>query len=473
MFAGALVAAGFAAPAYAAELLVTTSADSGPGSLRDALAEAAKGEGDAQIFVTTGDDIEIETPLVYEGTAPLGLYGSGQVIKSDKNVNLLSVSNGADLTVNNLSFQGPGGFSLEHRGDTDGPAGKGIFIGVPQDRTGIVHLDLQKVSVSDVAGHGVHVSDCSLADACGNGGGGAGSGSPASVSVRLTDVEISNAGQGRFDGDGLRVDERSEGDIVFHAQHSKFTGMGADGVELDEGEAGSVIATAIDSAFNENGTYCDPKLLKSFLPKDAKGKFEDGEMAEADVPPAITGSPDDACIEREVKLYESGSVKKYEIAIDLDDGFDIDEAGEGDLIAVLSDLEVKDNKDEGIDFDEADAGKVSFAFRDGEVEGQTDDGVKISEEGADGVTALVHDVSSKKNGGKGVVFEQEDEGDIDVVVVKLETSGNDHGDKTGLEVVQDGDGKGTLIVRDSNIEDGIDAEGVEVKDETMEKRASR
>ncbi|ODA68956.1 hypothetical protein A7A08_00790 [Methyloligella halotolerans] len=92
LFAGALVA-GFAAPASAAELLVTTGADSGPGSLRAALAEAAKGEGEAQIFVTTGDDIEIESTLVYEGTAPLGLYGSGQVIKTDKNVNLLSVTN--------------------------------------------------------------------------------------------------------------------------------------------------------------------------------------------------------------------------------------------------------------------------------------------------------------------------------------------------------------------------------------------
>ncbi|ODA68955.1 hypothetical protein A7A08_00789 [Methyloligella halotolerans] len=338
---------------------------------------------------------------------------------------------------------------------------------VPKDRTGTVHLDLQKVAVSDVAGHGVHVSDCSLADACGNGGGGAGSGSPASVSVRLTDVEIANAGQGRFDGDGLRVDERSEGDIVFHAQHSKFTHMGADGVELDEGEGGSVIATAVDNAFNDNGTYCDPELLKPFLPKEVEGKFEDGEKAEADIPAKITGSPDDACFEREVKLYESGAVKKYEIAIDLDDGFDIDEEGEGDLIAVLSGVEVKNNKDEGIDFDEADGGRISFALRDAEVEAQTDDGVKVSEEGAGGVTALVHDVSSKKNGGKGVVFEQEDEGEIRVVAVKLETSGNDDGDKTGLEVVQAGDGKGTLIVRESDIADGIAAEGVEVTREKL------
>ncbi len=473
VFAGALVAAASVAPASAAELLVTTGADSGEGSLRAALEQAAKGEGNAQIFVTTGDDIQIEAPLTYEGTTPLGLYGSGQVIKTDKNINLLSVTKGADLTVNELSFQGPGGFSIEKRGDKDGPAGKGIFVGVPKDRTGTVHLDLQKVTVSDVAGHGVHVSDCSLADSCGNGGGGEGSGSPASVSVRLSDVEIANAGQGRFDGDGLRVDERSEGDIVFHAHHSKFTHMGADGIELDEGEAGSVIATAVDTAFNENGTYCDPKLLEKLLPQKAKGKFEDGEMAEADVPANVTGSPDDSCFEREVKLYDSGSVKKYEIAIDLDDGFDIDEAGEGDLIAVLSDVEVKDNHDEGIDFDEADAGKVSFSFRDGEAEGQTDDGVKISEEGAGGVTALVHEVSSKKNGGKGLVFEQADEGDIDVVAVKVETEGNDDGDKTGIEVIQDGDGKGMLTVRDSDIEDGITAEGVEVKDEAMEKRASR
>ncbi|XSG82866.1 MAG: hypothetical protein ACPW61_03550 [Methyloligella sp. ZOD6] len=461
VFAGVLAsAAGLAMPASAAELLVTTGADAGPGSLRAALQQAAKGEGDAQIFVTTGDDIQIETPLTYEGTAPLGLYGSGQVIKTDKNITLLTIAKGADLTVSELSFQGPGGFSIEKR-----DAGKGIFVDVDKDATGTVRLTLDKVSVSGVAYHGIHISDCDLADDCGFGMGGEGAGSAASIDVRLADVEVSNVGHGKFDADGVRVDERGEGDIRFTARHAKFSHVGADGVELDEGQEGDVVTRVADAEFSGNGTYCDPKLLKAFLPKEDEGKFDDGEKQEADIPAKIAGSPDDACFEREVKLYESGSVKKYEISIDLDDGFDIDEAGEGNLIAVLSDTEVKDNKDEGIDFDEADAGRVSFAFRDGEVEGQTDDGIKVSEEGADGVSALVHDVSSKENGGKGAVFEQEDEGDIDVVVVKVETENNDDGDKTGIEVVQDGDGKGTLIVRDSDIADGIDAEGVEVKQE--------
>ncbi len=471
VFAGALVAAAPFAPASAAELLVTTGADSGEVSLRAALEQAAKGEGDAQIFVTTGEDIQIETPLTYEGTAPLGLYGSGQVIKTDKNITLLTIAKGADPTVSELSFQGPGGFSIKER-DKDA-AGKGIFVDVTEDATGVVHLSLDKVAVSGVAYHGVHISDCDLADDCGFGMGGEGGGSAASIDVRLTDVEISDVGHGKFDADGIRVDERGEGDIRFSARHAKFTNVGADGVELDEGQAGNVVSRVTDADFSGNGTYCDPELLKSFLPKEDEGKFDDGEKAEADIPAKITGSPDDACFERDVKLYDSGSVKKYEISIDLDDGFDIDEAGEGSLIAVLSDTEVKDNKDEGIDFDEADAGAISFAFRDGEVEGQKDDGVKISEEGADGVTALLHDVTSKENGGKGIVVEQADEGDIDVVAVKVETEDNDDGDKTGIEVVQDGDGKGTLTVRDSDIEDGITAEGVEVKDEAMEKRAAR
>ncbi len=63
-----------------------------------------------------------------------------------------------------------------------------------------------------------------------------GDGSPASIKVKLNNVHINQVGFGRADADGLRVDDRGEGDIYFTALNSKFTNVGAVGVELDEGQ---------------------------------------------------------------------------------------------------------------------------------------------------------------------------------------------------------------------------------------------
>jgi hypothetical protein len=456
------VAIGFATAAGAAgPVLVTNGKDSGEGSLRAAL-EAASAEGaSGQILVVTDGDIEIDSTLIYGGTAPVAIYGRGQTVKTETDTTLLTVSEGADLTVNSLNFRGPGDFSIKNRGK----AGKGIFVDVRADQTGAVTLVLEDVTVSGVAYHGVHISDCNLADDCGAGRGGKGDGSPASVVVRLTNVKISDVGNGRFDADGLRVDERSAGDIFFYAQDSTFTKVGADGVELDEGQEGGVFATAVDSKFDDNGAYCDPKILKAFLPEKDEGKFEDGKMAEADIPGAVKGSPDDACIEREVELYDSGSVKEYEFGIDTDDGFDIDEAGAGDLWALMVGLTISGNLDEGLDFGEEDEGGISVAVWRSTAKDNSDDGIKIVESEDGGVEALLHGVTSKDNGGKGAVFEQRDKGDINVLIDQTKTANNDDSDKTGLEVVQDGDGKGTLRVRASDIADGMDSENVIVVEE--------
>jgi hypothetical protein len=135
--------------------------------------------------------------------------GFGQMIIADGDFTLLSITNGADLSISNLSFKGIGGFSgTAKKGD-----GKGIFVDVPQGRTGTVHLDLKDVSVSGVAYHGAHVSDCTLeGDVCGASGGGEGIGSSASVEANLKRVSVSNVGYGKLlrkfgSGKGDRVED--------------------------------------------------------------------------------------------------------------------------------------------------------------------------------------------------------------------------------------------------------------------------
>ena len=329
-------------------------------------------------------------------------------------------------------------------------------------------LTLAEVKVSNVANHGVHVSDCDLADACGAGATGAGGGSAASISVSFTNVAIENVGNGKFDADGLRVDERDKGSITFTAVDSTFTGVGADGVELGEGQDGRVEATVLGSRFNDNGGYCNPEILEDEL-EEFLGAFDDEDefdleemVAPADLPGKVVGSSDDGCFEYEVDFYDSGFVEAYEYAIDVDDGFDIDEEGNGSLRVQILNSEIRNNLDEGVDFDEADRGSIDPVIADTRASGNTDDGYKFSEEGNGGIDALVLRSGSEENGGKGFVFEEEDNGSLEVSLEQVVTRDNDDSDDTGVEVVQGGRGTGVLHLNASSIEDGIDADGVTI-----------
>ena len=442
---------------------VTNGDDSGEGSLR-----AAIESGKSKIKIAKSvETINILSTLDYTGEKALTIKGSGQTVSAAGNFTLLAATNGADLTVSNLNFAGPGGFDVEHRGDIDEkgdpvPAGKGIFVDVRDDQTGTVKLVLKNVSVSGVANHGIHVSDCSLADDCGGGSGGGGEGSDASIKVILTGVEVNDAGNGKFDADGLRVDERGDGSITAYITASSFTYVGADGVELDEGNDGDVNTDIKFTDFSNNGNYCDPAVIGPFVPVPDEGEYDESEaIPESLIPSPPYGSADDNCIEREVDTYDSGFVEAFEFGIDLDDGIDIDEAGEGSLNSLMLMSTITGNLDEGVDYDEEDGGDINVKYIGTSASGNKDDGYKHSEEGEGGVFGKVTISSAMDNGGKGFVFEEEDEGDLAVRVVASKTANNDDSDDTGIEAVQEDEGKGTLKVRNSDIADGIDTDGVD------------
>jgi len=462
----AVLAAGacfFVTSAFAqSAFLVTTGADSGPGSLRAALGSVAAQATPVPIFVVTDGDIEIVSTLTYSGRLPVTILGNGQTVRISANATVLALTEGADLTVSHLDFEGPGGFSLTSRGDLAGPAGKGIFIDVRDEQTGTVHLVLDEVTISNVAYHGIHVSDCDLADACGGGSGGGGEGAPASIAVSLRNVTVRDVGHGAFDADGIRIDERGAGDIHYSAYGSTFRGVGADGVELDEGDAGHVIATIAGNQFLDNGGYCDLDVLQGFLPSEAEEEFEDGARAETDIPGHVAGSPDDRCFEREVSLFPSGFVESYESSIDLDDGIDIDEAADGGLWVAMTDSAIIGNLDEGVDLDEEDAGDANVAFVRSTAEGNTDDGFRTSETGPGDLIARLYAVSAQENGDNGARFDEADEGTVRVDVDATTTAANDDGRDTGLRVTKEGEGEGTLTVTASELKDGIDARNVTV-----------
>lgn len=376
---------------------VTTGNNDGAGSLREALESGAT----MITFSEQVTQIDIEDePLEYSGTQALRIQGSGQSIVTEQDLTLLIISAGADLEISGVAFHGAGGFSAEAQG-----TGKGIELLVPSSRVGVVDLELSDVLVVGVAGHGVHVDDDD---------------SEAAIGVRLNNVMIDGVGHGMADADGLRVDERGAGNIVLMAGGSSFNGVGADGIELDEDDAGDVIVDVWDSTFEGNGAYCaivedDPTL-------DPDCFDDDGDL-------------------------------------DLDDGFDIDEAGEGSLEATLQSVSIHDNHDEGLDFDEAGAGHVVVGLFDVHTSLSGDEGIKCSEEDDGDVTVSVHGSSSVDDDGDGMQFESEDDGrtDVELYGTLVTGSGSD-----ALEVSQDDSADlGTIELNGSTIDGTIDLTNVE------------
>ncbi len=449
----------FASPGLADTFIVTNPGDSGGGTLRQVLADAAANtDGVDFIHITTDDDITLDAPLLYDGEDPLEITGHGHILQASGDFAILTTTRTTSLTLNRLHLAGTGGYSIEAQGETGAP---GLLVDVPENASGLVQLFLNSVEVSGTAGHGIHVSDCTLAEACGSGEGGAGEGSDASIALTLTQVTVRNSANGRFDADGIRVDERGPGSIHFNAIDLVVEGVGADGVELDEGQAGDVIVTAAGGSYVGNGAYCDPGMLAGFLPAEDEGEFFEGTTAADAIPGPITGSPDDGCFEREVDLYDDGTVEAYEFGIDVDDGFDIDEDGPGDILATFHGTAMTGNFDEGFDFDEAGMGDVEASFVAVFAADNVDDAIKISEEGPGDVVGTVTTTEAISNGGVGIVFEEDDDGDLHLVILRSATVGNDGG-ALGIEAVQDGEGDGFVSVIDTEVADGIEVDGAQI-----------
>jgi hypothetical protein len=416
--------------ALAGTYTVTDGSDGvGAGTLRSGL---ASGDEVIEINVALAP---IGSTLVYEGVGPLEIIGSGQTIMGG-GFTLLEVTSGADLTISDLNFAGPGGYDVENQG-----GGKGIFIDVPLEREGMVSLILTNVTVEDVGDHGVHVSDCDL-EGCGAGGGGGGDGSAASVYARLENVTIDGVGYGGFDADGFRVDERGEGDILLEATGSTFMNVGADGVELDEGDNGNVYVDVRDSLIDGNGGYCS-------------GIEEEDIPGSEIILPEVPGTADDRCLEWDDDEY----------VLDLDDGFDIDEAGNGNVIVALSNIEVYSNLDEGLDFDEEGQGNVIMDLV-GDHNG--DETIKVDEEDQGSINAHLSDVSVTNGGDDGIQLEAADGGQLHAQMRDIYAAGNKSG-KCSLNLIAE---KGWVKLRGDNIfddtdvddcEEGIALDGVDLK----------
>ncbi len=366
-------------------LVVTNGEDFGEGSFREAV-EIASGDSSVDKIVIEGsvDLISVDSAVEFTGTQDLHIQGNGATLRASDTFTgdgVFISSAAADLSISRLTVDGD-----FEEGET---AANGIFVPVPAEATGTLHVSLDRVRLINSGLFGLHIDDQlpepddeeNLA----------GFDSDASIALRMKRSTVENNGIGALDYDGVRVDDGGDGSIFAHIRNTHIDGNGGDGLELDERGDGGVTMHVKDSTFDANG-------------------FFDEE--------------------------------------DLDDGLDVDEAGAGGIRAFLSDVSLIGNFDEGLDLDEEDDGGAYVSLKGVRANSNLDEGIKVSEEDAGDVRAMLKDVVSEGNGDDGIELEEEDEGSLYLFARDVRADSN--GD-SGIQLEESGDGSLVALLKDVRV----------------------
>ncbi len=167
----------------------------------------------------------------------------------------------------------------------------------------------------------------------------------------------------------------------------------------------------------------------------------------------------------DVKLHLSGSTLNgngFFDPDDLDDGLDIDEAGDGSVKATIVNSEFNGNFDQGVDLDEEGAGSMIARFANVDANDNIDsDGIKMSEEDAGGLNVRFTSVRVNTNGGEGIQLEEANAGSVNVQFNDVQANGNS---KEGIQIEETG--AGSLNARLAQLEViGNEDDGVQIDEE--------
>jgi hypothetical protein len=284
----------------------------------------------------------------------------------------------------------------------------GIVVVVPPGATGVLEVSLRKVVIRNNGLHGLAVDD-----QVGDDGTGADSESGIHLDVDSSMIAGNGFRAGFSDFDGIRIDEGGNGDLRARVHDSRFVENAGDGLELDERGPGSAVADVGRTAFDRNGRQ----------PQNPE---------------------------------------------DLEDGFDIDEADEGDIVVSIVHSTASGNFDEGVDLGEEGPGNIRFEATRLVASGNVDEGIKVSEDaeteaGGDIDVELQNVTASNSQEDDGMHFEEFGPGDLEARV--LETTIRDNA-AYGINVDQTTPGEGKLglekVTFGGNGDDDVDATEVEV-----------
>ena len=340
-------------------------------TLIDAFAMASADSSINKIVFAKNALITLHAPVIYTGTQDLSLQGNGATIDGANAGNFtLDDKLLASTDDGTLVFNTAGDITIQKLSVINS-ATRGIVIDIPLDAQGDdIQVTLDNVEIRGSALYGLHIDDNE--DQFDDGE----IGSAIGIELYISYSSFIRNGIGAIDFDGIRVDERGQGDIHAIIIKTHIDDNGGDGLELDEAGPGSVDATLKHVTFNDNGYYNEA---------------------------------------------------------DLDDGFDIDERGAGDIDVSLFKVLANRNQDEGLDFDEADAGNVKVKLSRVIVMNTTDEGIKIDEKGAGSIEARFTNVMVMDGGDDGIQMTEQGAGRIDAELKKVSATDNK---KYGVQIEQ-------------------------------------
>lgn len=378
--------------ALMAAYTVTSTADTGPGSLREGLEQASADPTISSIiFKPRLGQITLESPLLYEGPQRLQIDGRGATIGSDVDIgqglensqenrptdpfDLLVSRGGASLTLQRLSFTG---------------GARAIYVPVPEDASEAIQITLRQVTVRDAALAGLLIDDRldslddgdGLAEGNDNSQGSVSDGadSDASIAVTLDRAHFNDIGSEELSSDGVRVEEGGIGDVSIRMIRSTISGATGHGARIEESGDGSVRVQAIRAVFAQNGD-------------SANDDAGDG-----------------------LHVAESGSGDLWAGFVDVawtgnqDDGIEIAESDLGDARVQFAKSRATGNGGTGLSIHEYDAGRLWVSNVQGFIADNGEDGVLIDEAGDGQLTVSMKRPRSMNNQGHGVNLKQADPG---------------------------------------------------------------
>ena len=342
---------------------VTTRADDGPGSFRQAVTDANSDPSIGTIRFDEGlGPIRLLQPITFSGAQALVIRGSGTRLDGSALApggSALVADGGGDLTIEALTVTGA--------------PGNGITIKVPELATGVFKVRLREIVVRESGLHGVLINDQaeyfidppSTSEA----------GSAASLLVDVSDSRFERNGFGLIDSDGLRVNEGGEGNLEANVRGTRFVDNGADGLELDERAAGNAEFALRHTALVGNGSFTSE---------------------------------------------------------DFDDGIDVDEAGDGDLIGRFNHVAVNRNFEQGVDLNENGLGNLRVVMADLSAAENAEEGVEFEEDndvaGGGDIEAELVRVTTRRNGGAGgdagLKLREKGDGNLVARLVQVVSEGN-------------------------------------------------
>lgn len=407
---------------------VTSADDSGDSTFRAAVMAANANTAIDTIEFDSGLDITLEEEIHYYGVQDLALIGNDSAITGDCEPaetwygGLFASYSAADISISDLSFE----YSCNN----------GIAVFIPEDASGEVGIILQNVSVTESRFHGLYVdgqdsagsyntddiphADCNdphpfdstagilldVANSTISGNGTLAPNGSWNIPEPVYDGDNNLIGLTGCpaDFDGVRVDEGGDGSIIAIMHSSSADYNLADGIEYDERGNGDVLSRAYDLSVYANG---------------------------------------------DTSAYEIYDAVNNETISDLDDGFDIDEDGNGNLFAEFEEVIVSDNRDEGLDLDEAGNGSATVVIATATANGNEDQGIKIDESDNGSLWATIDDaVTNNSISQNGMEFTEEDNGSLEVDISNTLATGNDDAAVAGE---QDARGHGLIRVSDSDL----------------------